>query len=264
MVMGVLNLTPDSFSDGGAYLAPEAAWAQIDSMICHGAEIIDIGAESTRPGAEPVDAPTQIKRLAPIISEFKRRHPVMLSVDTTSATVAEFSLKSGADIINDISALRFEPNLAKEVAKWNAILVLNHSRHTPTTMQMHPHYTDVVAEVMDELRASIKIATTAGVKKIVVDPGIGFGKTLVHNLSLLRELRTFESLGYPIMIGTSRKSFISKITGETDFSRSAGTIASTLWALNNGATIARVHDVDEMTKALKVWSAIGEGAKYPI
>ena len=254
--MGVINLTPDSFSDGGAYSTPAAAWAQIDNLILHGAEIIDIGAESTRPGSIPVAPSIQVDRMTPILSEFKNRYSVALSIDTTSSTVAEFALQSGADIINDISALRFDPTLAECVTRWNAILVLNHSRSTPVTMQNDPHYDDVVAEVISELTESVAIAKMHGVTKIIIDPGIGFGKTLNHNLEILRNLRQFERLGYPIMVGTSRKSFIGIITGENNTTRLAGTISSTLWAINNGAIIVRVHDIEEVSKAMNVWGRI--------
>ncbi len=254
--MGVINLTPDSFSDGGSYSTPDAAWAQIDKLILHGAEIIDIGAESTRPGALPVPPAVQIDRLGPILTRFKHRYSVGLSVDTTSSAVAEFALQFGTDIINDISALRFEPELAGHIANWDAIVVLNHSRATPETMQSQPHYDDVVSEILSELTQSITLARAAGINKIIVDPGIGFGKTLDNNLETLRHLRRFETLGYPIMVGTSRKSFIAKITGETDTSRLAGTISSTLWAINNGARVLRVHDVEEVSKAVNVWQRI--------
>jgi dihydropteroate synthase len=254
--MGVINLTPDSFSDGGSYSTPDAAWAQIDKLILHGAEVIDIGGESTRPGALPVQPAVQIERLGPILTRFKDRYSVGLSVDTTSSTVAEFALQSGADIINDISALRFEPELADHIAKWDGIVVLNHSRATPATMQSQPHYDDITSEIQSELSQSVTVAQAAGINKIIIDPGIGFGKTLDNNLETLRHLRRFDTLGYPIMVGTSRKSFIAKITGESDTTRLAGTISSTLWAINNGARILRVHDVEEVNKAVKVWQMI--------
>jgi dihydropteroate synthase len=257
--MGVLNVTPDSFSDGGRFLLPEAAHQQIHTLINGGADIIDIGAESTRPGALPVSPQAQIARLAPIIESFKPQFAVALSVDTTSAEVAEYALERGADIINDVSGLRFDKRMAGTVAKYNATLILNHSRDTPNTMQDAPTYTDVVSEVIEELRHAVQTAQDRGVTQLIIDPGIGFGKTLAHNLALLRHLNQLKTLGFPLLVGTSRKSFIAQLTQQPDPERLEGTVASSLWAIHHGATIVRVHDVTAMHRAITVWRAIQTG-----
>jgi len=262
--MGVLNCTPDSFSDGGQFLSADRAWKHVDEMVKNGAEIIDIGAESTRPGAIAIAPEVQIQRLRPILETFKRRYQVTLSVDTTSSTVAQFAFDNGADIINDISALRFDPKMASVVAKNSGILILNHSRETPFTMQDNPEYGDVIVDVLTELKSAIQTANHHGITRLVIDPGIGFGKSLSDNLRLLNQLSRFKTLGYPILVGTSRKSFIAAITKEDGSPRLAGTIASSLWAVANGARIVRVHDVAEIKKALAVHLAIATTPKSAV
>ena len=254
--MGILNVTPDSFSDGGRFVSTDSAFRHIDSMISAGAHYIDIGAESTRPGASSIDEDEQIRRLDAVIPIFRSKFNIPFSIDTTSANVAEYALSHGASIVNDVSNLRADPKMAPITAKYNATLILNHSRATPKTMQLAPHYSDTVAEVIAELTASIAIAQQAGVQSIIVDPGIGFGKQLQDNLLLLRHINQFKALGYPILVGPSRKSFISQITNEPGTERLAGTIASVLWCATQGVDIVRVHDVPEIQRALNVYRAI--------
>lgn len=254
-IMGILNVTPDSFSDGGAYIQSDVAVTHGLNMVKQGASIIDIGAESTRPGADPVSSDAQIQRMVDVLPRLAAASSVKLSIDTTSAAVAAWAFQNGATIINDISGLRFEPEIADIVAAYDGTLVITHSRATPLTMQVAPFYDDVVAEVMSELTVQIGIAKRAGVNHIVVDPGIGFSKRLEDNLTLLREMHQLGSLGYPILIGTSRKSMISQVAGSGPC-RLGGSLASALWAMQKGAAILRVHDVAQTQQAVSVWAAI--------
>jgi dihydropteroate synthase len=261
LVMGVLNVTPDSFSDGGQFLSFDQAITHAEQMIDEGADIIDVGGESTRPGSEFVSTEEELRRVIPIIEQLTANRSAPISIDTTKAPVAHAALLAGAEIVNDISALRFEPSLADEVAKANAGLVLMHSRGTPKTMQQLPPAADIMTEVIDGLRESIAVAQQHRVspESIAIDPGIGFGKTAEQNVELIAKLDQLarEFADFPIMIGTSRKSFIGKLLdGAPADQRLYGTIASTVASVMNGAHIVRVHDVRAAVEALKVANAI--------
>ncbi len=255
LVMGVLNVTPDSFSDGGKFLDVERAVEHAHAMARAGADIIDIGGESTRPGAALVTAEEEMRRVIPVI---ERLGGLIVSVDTTKAAVAEKALAAGARIVNDISALRFDVRMAKVVRDAGAGLVLMHMQGTPQTMQENPHYEDVVAEVRAFLAERIAVAEAHGVARsqIAVDPGIGFGKTVQHNLELLAHLAEFRSLGCPILVGPSRKSFIGQLLGRRSDERLWGTAATVAWAVTQGANIVRVHDVTEMADVVKMCDAL--------
>ncbi|MCS7032460.1 MAG: dihydropteroate synthase [Phycisphaerae bacterium] len=267
VVMGILNITPDSFSDGGRHLDPASAVATAEEMARHGAALIDLGAESTRPGATPVPAEEQIRRLAPVLDLLSSRLPnVVLSVDTTDAKVAEFALRHGVRFVNDISAGRHDPRMFPLIAEYQAAVCLMHMQGTPLTMQVNPVYGDVVAEVKEFLRTRVIEAEKSGIPphRIVIDPGIGFGKTLEHNLALLKHLGEFRALGRPILIGTSRKGFIGRITGVADpVRREYGTAATVAWSVTNGASIVRVHDVEPMMQVIKVTLALLRGQFEP-
>ena len=258
--MGVLNVTPDSFSDGGNFFNIEAAVAQGVAMMQSGADIIDIGGESTRPGAEPVSAAEELRRVIPVIGKLCR-FPV--SIDTTKAKVAEQALVAGAQIVNDISALRADAQMAEVVRDGGAGLVLMHMQGTPQTMQQNPQYANVVVEVREFLAERIAFAESHGVKKsqIAVDPGIGFGKTVEQNLRLLAELESLQTLGCPVLAGTSRKSFIGTRLGRESHERLWGTAATVAWAVAHGAKIVRVHDVAEMRDVVRMVEAIQAAKK---
>jgi dihydropteroate synthase len=255
-VMGVVNVTPDSFSDGGEFLDPAAAIAHGRRLAADGAGILDIGGESTRPGAAPVDAEEEVRRVLPVI-EALADTGTQISVDTTKTEVAGRALDAGASIVNDVSAFRFAPELAGLVADAGADCCLMHMLGEPRTMQEDPRYDDVVADVKAFLDERMRFATAAGVRedRIWLDPGIGFGKTLQHNLELLRRLDEIVALGRPVVVGTSRKSFLGKLTGKPEKERLPGTIATNVIALERGARIFRVHDVAEVTEALTVAAA---------
>jgi dihydropteroate synthase len=255
-VMGVVNVTPDSFSDGGEFLDPAAAIAHGRRLATDGAGILDIGGESTRPGAAPVDAEEEVRRVLPVI-EALADTGTQISIDTTKTEVAGRALDAGASIVNDVSAFRFAPELAGLVADAGADCCLMHMLGEPRTMQEDPRYDDVVADVKAFLDERMRFATAAGVRedRIWLDPGIGFGKTLQHNLELLRRLDEIVALGRPVVVGTSRKSFLGKLTGKPEKERLPGTIATNVIALERGARIFRVHDVAEVTEALTVAAA---------
>ncbi|HET8814631.1 MAG TPA: dihydropteroate synthase [Solirubrobacterales bacterium] len=255
--MGVVNVTPDSFSDGGLYLDPEAAIAHGRELVEAGAEILDVGGESTRPGAEPVEQAEELRRVVPVIRGM-RDLDCRISVDTSKAAVAEAALDAGATVVNDVSALRGDPEMAALCAERECTLVLMHMRGRPRTMQEDPRYDDVVADVKAFLVERLEEATSAGIAegRIWLDPGIGFGKTVAHNLELLRRLGELRELGRPLVIGTSRKSFIGKLDGSPAGERLGGTIASSVLAAAEGAEVLRVHDVAEMRQALSVADAI--------
>nr|MBI3614760.1 dihydropteroate synthase [Nitrospirota bacterium] len=257
-LMGILNVTPDSFSDGGRFLAPDAAVARVLAMVEAGADMIDIGAESTRPGAEPVDEQEEIRRLIPIVKEVCRRVTVPVSVDTTKASVAEQALAAGAAIINDVSALRNDARMGAVVAEAGAGLVLMHAQGTPQTMQEAPAYHDVVTEVRQFLADRVLTALEFGVSpaQIVLDPGIGFGKNLEHNLTLLAQISELVSLGYPILVGVSRKAFIGQVLGRPVEQRVMGTAAASAMAIVGGARAVRVHDVGEIRDVVTMVEAI--------
>lgn len=257
-IMGILNTTPDSFSDGGLYLDKDRAVERAFEMEVQGADIIDIGGESTRPGARAVSARQECGRVIPIIKILAKRLKIPISIDTSKFEVAQKALDCGAVIVNDISGLKKEPKLAKLAKRYNAAIVLMHIKGTPRTMQKKPEYKSLICEIMNSLRESISIAKDAGIPddKIVIDPGIGFGKTAEHNLKILKRLREFKSLGYPIAIGPSRKSFIGKILGVDVDERLFGTSASVAVAVHNGANILRVHDVRQMREVARLTDAI--------
>lgn len=256
-LMGVVNVTPDSFSDGGLYLDPERAVAHGRRLANDGADILDIGAESTRPGAEGVSPEEELRRSLPVV-EGLTDGEVPVSIDTSKLAVAEAALDAGAKIVNDVTALRAEPELAVLCAERRATVVLMHMQGEPRTMQRDPTYDDVVADVKVFLAERIEFAVGEGIaeERIWVDPGIGFGKSLKHNLELMRRLGEIAELGRPVVVGTSRKSFIEKIDGSPVGERLGGTIASSVLAWRNGASILRVHDVAEMAQALHVATAI--------
>jgi dihydropteroate synthase len=256
-LMGIVNVTPDSFSDGGLFLDPERAIAHSRELVDAGADLLDVGGESTRPGARAVTAEEELARVAPVISGL-RDIGVPISIDTSKMTVAEAALDAGAAVVNDVTALRAEPELADLCAQRRCGLVLMHMRGTPRTMQENPSYDDVVGDVKSFLAERIEFAVAAGVPEegIWVDPGIGFGKTLDHNLELLRRLDELVELGRPVVVGTSRKSFLGKITAREVDERLGGTIASSVMALRAGAEVLRVHDVAEVAQAVRVAEAI--------
>ncbi len=258
-VMGILNVTPDSFSDGGLYVDVEKACAHAREMAVQGADIIDIGGESTRPGADPLPVEEEIGRIIPIIEHLAAELTQPLSVDTYKAAVAKKALEAGASIVNDISGLRFSPDMAKIAADYGAAVIIMHIKGTPRDMQQNPVYDDVVTEVMSYLAEGIEIAVRAGVdrERILIDPGIGFGKTLEHNLTLLDRLVEFRSLGRPIVLGTSRKKFIGTILGiPVPAQRIDGTAATVALGIERGASVVRVHDVARMTQVARVTDAI--------
>ena len=263
LIMGVLNVTPDSFSDGGEFYTFEQARARADVLISEGADIIDIGGESTRPGpgAEPVTAEEELRRVIPVVEYLASNTEIVVSVDTTKAEVARAALRAGAEIINDISALRFDFHIADEVAKAGAGLILMHSRGTPATMHRLPPVPDILEEVTRSLRSSLAMAERRGVPadSIVLDPGIGFGKSLEQNVELIARLNEFARrfAGFPIMIGTSRKSFIGRLLEDAPVDeRLYGTMASVTAAVLNGAHIVRVHDVRAALETVRVADAI--------
>jgi dihydropteroate synthase len=255
-LMGVVNVTPDSFSDGGQYLDPSAAIAHGKKLLDDGASILDVGGESTRPGAVEVDASEELRRVEPVVAALAREATV--SIDTSKATVAEAALDAGASIVNDVTALRGDPAMAALCAERGVGVVLMHMPGNPRTMQDDPSYEDVVAEVKGFLSERMEAAVAAGIEeeRIWLDPGVGFGKTLEHNLELLRRLCELRDLGRPLVIGTSRKSFIGKVDGSDVEDRIGGTIASSVLAAAEGADVLRVHDVAEMAQAMRLAEAI--------
>ena len=268
LVMGVLNVTPDSFSDGGRFADPRAAVEHAVAMATEGADLIDVGGESTRPGSLPVPAAEQIGRVVPVLRAVRERLPdVTLSIDTTRSEVAAAALDAGAHVVNDVSAGRDDPEMFRLVADRQAPLVLTHMQGTPAMMQVRPEYQHVLAEVGTFLRERVEAAVSRGVKRnrILVDPGIGFGKTVEHNLTLLRELRHLRGLGRPLVIGTSRKGFIGRVLGDAAGSspdspaRLFGTAATVAWAVANGAAVVRVHDVEPMAQVVHMVRSIMNG-----
>jgi dihydropteroate synthase len=258
--MGVLNVTPDSFSDGGHFYGTDAAVTRAEAMAAEGADLIDVGGESTRPGSLPVEPAEQVRRVVPVLRALAGRGlNVTLSVDTTRSTVAAAALDEGAHLINDVSAGRDDPAMLALVARKKCPIVLMHMQGTPATMQVAPKYEDVVAEVAASLRERAQAAVAAGVapERVLLDPGIGFGKDVGHNLQLLRRLRELARLGWPLVVGTSRKGFIGKILGQPDpQQRVFGTAATVAWAVANGAAVVRVHDVGPMSQVLRMVRAI--------
>ena len=257
-VMGILNVTPDSFSDGGRFLEPAVALDHAVAMAEEGADFIDIGAESTRPGSHSVSAKQQLARLLPVLRAVKKRVKTPVSVDTTCAAVAQAALAEGADIVNDVSALGGDRRMAAVVARTGVPCILMHMKGKPRTMQEHPEYSDLMAEVTGFLAAALARGEAAGIERrqMLVDPGVGFGKTVAHNLEILRRLSELESLGAAIVVGPSRKRFIGAVSDAPPGERMEGTIAACVLAASNGANVLRVHDVKPVVKALKLADAV--------
>lgn len=257
-IMGILNVTPDSFSDGGKYNKTDAAIERALRMVAEGADIIDIGAESTRPGAPEVSEEEELERILPVVKVLLEKTDVVLSIDTYKAKVAEECLKLGAGIINDISGLNADDRMAEVISDYDAYCILMHMQGTPKTMQKSPHYGEVISDIINELRNTLKKAELSGIKpeKIMLDPGIGFGKTQEHNLEIINNLKEFKTLGKPLLVGASRKTFIGKILGTETNNRLEGSIATAVISSLNGANVIRVHDVEESVRAIKVTDKI--------
>ena len=256
LIVGILNITPDSFSDGGLFFDKEKAIAHAKEMIQEGADIIDIGGESTKPGSDPVSEEEELKRVKPIIERLRKETAVPVSIDTYKPRVAEECLKLGVRIVNDVTGLRNE-EMIKVVARYKAPVVIMHMKGEPKSMQENPTYTDVVQEIKEFFEERIQAAREAGIQDIILDPGIGFGKTVEHNLQILKRLGEFKELGYPILVGTSRKSFIGKLNdGVPVEQRLEGSLASMVIAIMSGATMVRVHDVKPAKRAIQIADAI--------
>ncbi|MBI1910326.1 MAG: dihydropteroate synthase [Deltaproteobacteria bacterium] len=257
-VMGILNVTPDSFSDGDCWLDPEKALEQALKMAEEGADLIDIGGESTRPGAPSVSLEEEKKRVLPVLKKIRPRLSIPISIDTQKAALAREALEEGADLINDVSAATFDPEMASVVGKAGCPLVLMHMRGRPETMQKEIIYRDVVGEVLQYLQQRIESLSRIGVSRdrLIMDPGIGFGKEFEHNRQLLQNLRKFQTLECPVMVGVSRKSFLGKISGRVPQDRLLESVAASFYAALNGASILRVHDVAETRRVLNVAEAL--------
>ena len=259
-IMGILNVTPDSFSDGGRFDEPQSAIVAGLTLTDDGADIIDIGAESTRPGAEVVPVEEEMRRALPVVAALAKKTRAIISIDTRKPAIARAAIEAGASIWNDVSALSFDPASLEVAASLTCKIVLMHAQGDPRTMQNDPHYDDVVEEVYAYLAGRIEAAVAAGVheNRLIIDPGIGFGKTLDHNLALMAQLRRFTDLGRPVLVGASRKRFIAALDREGPADRRlGGSIAAALGAAAQGAAILRVHDVPETRQALAVFRAIG-------
>lgn len=263
LVMGVLNVTPDSFSDGGEFADTAKAIDRALEMEKQGADIIDLGGESSRPGADPVSVDQELERVIPVIDGIRRESDIPISIDTYKARVAEVALEAGADIVNDISAMRFDDAMIDLVGSRCVPVILMHMLGTPATMQIEPRYDDCVREISEFFAERVGVCETRGIdtSRIIIDPGIGFGKRVSDNIEILARLAEFKHLGVPLMVGTSRKSFIGKIYQSDNPARLrlGGSIASMVAAVINGADIVRVHDVAESVEAIKILSAIREG-----
>ncbi len=260
LVMGVLNVTPDSFYDGGVYADPHRAVAHASEMIEDGAALIDVGGESSRPGADPVPAEEEMARVVPVVAALRAETHALISVDTTKAVVARAALEAGAHIVNDISALRFDPDMASVVRDYGAGLILMHMQGTPRTMQASPTYADVVREVGDFLKERAAAAEAAGIDRacIALDPGIGFGKTFDHNWALLAGLPTLARFAYPLLVGVSRKRFLGALCDREVDGRLPASLAALTVAVRAGASIIRVHDVKESCDAARVADRISD------
>ena len=266
-LMGILNTTPDSFSDGGLYHAPDAAFARARAMIAEGADLLDLGGESTRPGAEEVPVAEEIARTAPLIAALRAAGiGTPLSIDTRKARVADAALHAGADMVNDVAALQFDPDLAPLVASAGVPVCLMHAQGSPKVMQADPRYADVVLDVYDALAARIAAAEAAGIARarIVIDPGIGFGKTVAHNLSLIRSLSLLHGFGCAILLGASRKRFIGTLSGvDIPEARLPGSLAVALAGVAQGVQMLRIHDVAATRAALTLWQSVISEGKTP-
>lgn len=258
-IMGILNVTPDSFSDGGLYLQPDQAIKHAETMLAAGAAIIDVGGQSSRPGAVPVPAEVEQERAVPVIREIVQRYRALVSVDTYRASVAAAALDAGAVLVNDISAMRFDTHMAPLLARRGASVVLMHMQGTPQTMQRAPSYRHVLDDVYSFLAERLHCAMQYGIprQRIVLDPGFGFGKTVQHNLDLLHGLAHLRALGQPLLVGTSRKSFLGHVLQRKVGNRLEGTLATVLYAVLHGATLVRVHDVGSVAQAVHLLEALG-------
>lgn len=263
LVMGILNLTPDSFYGDGIYKNVDFAVEIAKEMCEEGADIIDIGGESTRPGADPVPVEEELERVIPVIKKVRNQINIPISIDTYKAEVAEQAILNGANIVNDISGLRFDLEMRKVVSKYRVPVVIMHIKGTPKNMQLNPVYEDVVKEIIEYLKDSIEMAKESGIEedKIIIDPGIGFGKRVEDNLEILRRLSEFKILNKPILIGTSNKSFIGKILNLPIYERLEGTAATVAISILNGADIVRVHNVKEMKRVVTITDAVVRGYK---
>lgn len=263
-IMGILNITPDSFYNGGLYQQPEKAFKHALRMFEEGADIIDIGGESSRPGADALSIDEELKRIIPVLKKIRQKSNVVISVDTYKAEVAEAALDEGANIINDISALRFDTRMIDLVSKSGAPIVLMHIKGTPKTMQENPYYEDVIFEIYEYLEERIEFVVKHGIEKskVIIDPGIGFGKRIEDNFEILRNLRAFKELKCPILIGPSRKSFIGAALNLPPAQRKEGTAAAVAVGIVNGADIIRVHDVKEMAQVAKITDLLLEKQSF--
>ena len=260
-VMGTLNVTPDSFSDGGQYLESNTAIERGITMAREGADIIDVGGESTRPYSRKITVSEELDRVVPVIEGLKKELAIPISIDTCKGEVAQGALKAGASMINDISALRFDPDMASIVAEAGVPVILMHMKGMPENMQKNPTYGDLIPEIFDFLEDAIERSVSAGIKRdlIIVDPGIGFGKTFDHNLKIIKELSRFESLERPVLLGTSNKAFIGHILGKEVYERDTGTMATIAYGVINGAHIVRVHNVRKAVETVRMIEAIRRG-----
>ncbi|HEU5201709.1 MAG TPA: dihydropteroate synthase [Nitrospira sp.] len=266
LLMGIVNVTPDSFFDGGRFLDPEAAVAHAWQLVEEGADLLDIGAESTRPGSIPVEGTEERRRLIPVVTAVAKAVSVPISVDTSKAVVAKAAIDAGAVLVNDVTALRGDPAMVDTIVVSGVGVVLMHMQGTPQTMQKAPKYHDVVEEVEDFLAERVRFALERGVAKnqIMLDPGIGFGKTLAHNLDLLAQLRTFTKLGFPLLVGPSRKGFIGELVEQSVQDRAWGTAGAIALAVEQGAHVLRVHDVAGMKDVVRVAAAISRRIPSPL
>ena len=261
LIMGILNITPDSFSDGGSFDDYDRALARAFELISAGADILDIGGESTRPGSAPAPAEVELERVVPIIREVRKKSDLPISIDTTKAEVAAKAIETGADIINDVSSLRFDPDMVRIAAQSGAPLILMHMLGIPKTMQVNPVYQSVISEIIEFLEERMRYAVENGVERsqIIVDPGIGFGKTVTHNLRIIRDLDSFSRMDRPIMLAASRKRFIGGILGRPEMERELGTAVVNAFGIAGGAHIVRVHDVAFHQEAVRMADAVLEG-----
>ena len=259
LIMGILNLTPDSFSDGGLFNRSNKAFSHIKNMINKGANIIDVGGESTRPGSKNIPPNIEWKRIEKIITKFKKKYPkIFLSVDTRKSEVMLQAIKNKSDLINDVSAFNYDIHAIDKIKKFNVWKVLHHMQGTPNTMQIKPKYENVLLDLYDFFEEKLKIDFKKFKhKKFIIDPGIGFGKNLKHNISLMSNISIFHTLGFPILVGNSRKKFIKELSGKNDTSeRIGGTVASSIYLMSQGVQILRVHDINELLQGLKVFKEL--------
>ena len=261
LIMGILNVTPDSFFDGGRYDEKEKAESRIREIIDEGADIIDVGGMSSRPGSRPVSVKEESGRVLPVIEYISKNHDILISVDSYRAEVASAAVSAGAHMINDISAFTMDRDMASVAASSGASVILMHMKGTPENMQDDPYYENVVDEIYEYLKERSNLALDAGIpeEKIIIDPGIGFGKTLEHNLTILNKIKEFSYMGYPVLVGASRKSFLGKLLDLDADKRLEGSLAASVWSLMNGASILRVHDVAETVRAVKIAGSIISG-----